>query len=80
MTRSMRDWKPTDNNGSEASTRSMFRERVRAKQVAGNPPMHTTKRYCGYAWGEDRMEAKDKYKFQRCKQDKTVIATHAITG
>ena len=31
-----------DNNGSGASTRSMFRERVRAKQIAGDLAMHAT--------------------------------------
>ena len=64
MTRSMRDWTLTDNNGSEASTRSMFRERVQAKHVAGDLAIYTTNGIVVTPSGKDRMEAKDEYKFR----------------
>ena len=66
-------------NGSEASTRSMFRERVQAKQVAGDLAIHLTDGIvitpgAGIAWKPRKCTS-----FSEVRQDSTVVATHAIT-
>ena len=66
MTRSMRDRTLTDNNGSEAS---MFRERVRAKQVAGDLAMHTTNGIVVAPGARIAWKAETRTSFSEVKRD-----------